>query len=238
MCRRIYIDRSFDSMAETFSFAKRDKVDDLGNRLPRYNGAPAEVYHIIIQDNERQGGESKPAFAIARWGFMPAWIDPRRHAPAIVRGDIMATHQMFREAYRSRRCLVPVSGFIEWSEGNQPHAVTLKDRSTFALAGIWEVWRHPVGIDIRTFAIATCEPNELIATIHNRMPVVLRPEHYERWLSAAPDPRDLMKPFDPVAMTMWPIARRISTRRNGGPEVLSRVDFSGKQARQRISKFR
>ncbi|WP_245293703.1 hypothetical protein [Rhizobium bangladeshense] len=68
MCRRIYIDKSFDELVENFSFAERCKVDDLGNRLPRYNGAPAQVYHIIIQDNERQGARLKPAFAIARWG--------------------------------------------------------------------------------------------------------------------------------------------------------------------------
>ncbi|KKZ87166.1 SOS response-associated peptidase [Rhizobium phaseoli] len=232
MCRRVYISQSFDELAESFSFAERDKVDDLGDRLPRYNGAPAEVYHIIIQDG------SSPAFAIARWGFMPTWMDPRRQAPAIVRVDTIATHHMFREAYRSRRCLVPVSGFIDWSESNQPHAVALKDRSTFALAGIWEVWRHPVGIDIRTFAIATCAPNGMISTIHNRMPVVLRPEDYERWLSADPDPRDLLQPFDAEAMTMWPIARRISNVRNGGPEVLSRVDVDGEQAPQRQSSGR
>ncbi|PDS99883.1 DUF159 family protein [Rhizobium sp. S9] len=226
MCRRIYIDKSFDQLAEGFSFAERDKVYDLGDRLPRYNGAPAEIYHIIIQDNARP--RPKPAFAIARWGFMPAWVDPRRQAPAIVRGDTIATHHMFREAYRSRRCLVPVSGFIDWSESNQPHAVALKDRSTFALADIWEIWRHPVGIDIRTFAVATCAPNEKIATIHNRMPVVLRPEDYERWMSADPGPLGLMKPFDAEAMTMWPIARRIGNARNVGPEVLSRVDVQRK----------
>ncbi|PDS29332.1 SOS response-associated peptidase [Rhizobium phaseoli] len=226
MCRRIYVSQSFQELAESFSFAEQGKVDDLGDRLPRYNGAPAEVYHIIIQDNARQGDRSRPAFAIARWGFMPTGMDPRRQAPAIVRGDTMATHHMFRDAYRSRRCLVPISGFIEWSESNQPHAVALKDRSTFALAGIWEVWRHPVGIDIRTFAVATCAPNDTIATIHNRMPVVLRPEDYERWLSADPDPHDLMKPLDAKAMTMWPVARRVGNARRAGPEILSRVDIN------------
>ncbi|WP_049730652.1 SOS response-associated peptidase [Rhizobium ecuadorense] len=232
MCRRVYISQSFDELAESFSFAERGKVDDLGKRLPRYNGGPAEVYHIIIQDNARRGDRSKPAFAVARWGFMPTWIDPRRQAPAIVRGDVMATHQMFREAYRSRRCLVPVNGFIEWNDSNQPHAVALKDRSTFALAGIWEIWRHPIGIDIRTFAVATCPPNDMIARIHNRMPVVLRRANYERWLSTDPDPRDLIRPFDSDAMTMWPIARRVSNFKNVGPEILNRVDLDTNPVRQ------
>lgn len=225
MCRRVYIGQSFNELAESFSFAQRDKVDGLGDRLPRYNGAPAEVYHIIIQDNARQG--SKPAFAVARWGFMPTWMDPRRHqAPAIVRSDMVAANPIFREAYRLRRCLVPVSGFIEWSESKQPYAVALKDRSAFALAGIWEVWQHPAGIDIRTFAVLTCAPNRKMAAIHNRMPVVLRPDHYGRWLSSTPDPSDLMKPFEADAMTLWPITRGVMSARKAGPDIINPVEVS------------
>ncbi|WP_245456738.1 SOS response-associated peptidase family protein [Rhizobium hidalgonense] len=89
-----------------------------------------------------------------------------------------------------------------------PYAIALKDRSIFDLAGIWEAWHHPVGVDLRSFAVVSCPPNEMIAPIQNRMPVILRPEDYERWLSPDPDPRDLMKPFVAKAMTMWPIARR------------------------------
>ncbi|ANL89010.1 SOS response-associated peptidase [Rhizobium phaseoli] len=244
MCRRIYINRSFKELAESFSFAERGNVDDLGGRLPRYNGAPTEVYHIITQYAERQRDRPKPAIAIARWGFIPSWMDrPRRQQPVHARSEDIASNELFQDAYRSRRCLIPVSGFFEWmdisrTDKKQPYAIAMKDRSMFALAGIWEIWRHPAGIDIRSFAVVTCPANEMMATIHDRMPVVLRPEDYRRWLSADPDPGDLMKPFDDDAMTMWPIARRVLTVRKVGPEVINPVDLSANQVRSRITKFR
>ncbi|ANM11340.1 MULTISPECIES: SOS response-associated peptidase [unclassified Rhizobium] len=238
MCRRIYINHSFKELAESFSFAERGNVDDLGGRLPRYNGAPTEVYHIITQDAERQRDRPKPSIAVACWGLVPSWMDrPHRQPPVHARREDIASNELFRDAYRSRRCLIPISGFFEWlditgSAKKQPYAIAMRDRSMFALAGIWEVWRHPVGIDIRSFAVVTCPANEMMATIHDRMPVVLRPEDYQRWLSADPDPRGLMRPFDDDAMTMWPITRRILTVRNVGPEVISPVDLSADQVPQ------
>ncbi|KKZ89365.1 SOS response-associated peptidase [Rhizobium phaseoli] len=236
MCRRIYVSQSFDELTQSFSFAECGKVYDLGERIPRYNGAPAEVYHIIIRDAERDGVRPKPTFAIARWGLIPSWMErPRHQLPALAPCEEIASNELFQDAYRSRRCLVPVSGFFEWQDGiykKQPYAVAMKDRLMFALAGIWEEWRHPAGIDIRSFAVVTCRSNEMISAVHNRMPVVLRPEDYERWLSPDPDPRGMMKPFDAKSMTMWPIARRVSTARKIGPEALRRVDLNTRRASQ------
>ncbi|WP_049735287.1 SOS response-associated peptidase [Rhizobium ecuadorense] len=236
MCRRIYIDQSFEAIAKNFSFAERGNVDDLGDRLPRYNGSPAEVYHVVIQDLERQQVRPKPALAIARWGLVPSWMSqPRRQPPVLARREETTSNELFHDAYRSRRCLIPVSGFFEWADGpdkRQPYAIAMKDRSMFALAGIWEVWHHPAGIDIRTFAVVTCPSNQMISAIHNRMPVVLRREDYERWLSPVRDPRDLMKPFAAVKLTMCPIARRVTTVRNAGPDILSRVDLNAAQVAQ------
>ncbi|PDT23898.1 SOS response-associated peptidase [Rhizobium hidalgonense] len=242
MCRRIYIDQSFVEIARKFDFAERGNVDDLGDRLPRYSGAPAEVYHIIIQDVERQRDRPKPAFAIARWGLFPSWMNqPRRQPPVYARREEIASNELFHDAYRSRRCLIPIGGFFEWADGSekkQPYAIAMRDRSMFALAGIWEVWHHPAGIDIRSFAVVTCPSNETISAIRNRMPVVLRPEDYKRWLLSDRDPRDLMKPFDSAALTMWPIARRAITVRNARPDILSRVDLNAKQVAQRQSSGR
>ncbi|WP_312882847.1 SOS response-associated peptidase family protein [Rhizobium etli] len=81
----------------------------------------------------------------------------------------------------------------------------MKDRSAFALAGIWEVWQHPAGIDIRTFAVLACAPNKMMSAIHNCMPVVLRSNDYGVWLSSEPYPSDLMKRFEADATTLWPI---------------------------------
>jgi putative SOS response-associated peptidase YedK len=104
-------------------------------------------------------------------------------------------------AYGKRRCIVPVDCFFEWhaikgARAKQPFAVAMKDRSPFGIAGLWENWRHPQsGEWIRTFTIITVPANELVAQIHDRMPLILPEAAYERWLSSEPDPNDLLVPF-------------------------------------------
>ncbi|WP_225881724.1 MULTISPECIES: SOS response-associated peptidase family protein [Rhizobium] len=97
MCRRVCINRSFEELAESFSFAKRGKRRRSGRPTPRYNGAPAEVYHVIIQDAERQRDRPKPAIAIARWGFISLWMDrPRRQPPVHARNEDIASDELSR----------------------------------------------------------------------------------------------------------------------------------------------
>ncbi|EHK52794.1 hypothetical protein MAXJ12_33479 [Mesorhizobium alhagi CCNWXJ12-2] len=99
-------------------------------------------------------------------------------------------------------------------------AIALKSGEPFALAAIWEMWREPkTGEDIKTFAVLTCEPNEMMATIHDRMPVVLHSSDYRRWLMD-PDPSDLMKPFPADLMTMWRIDRKVGNYKNDTPDIL------------------
>ena len=136
------------------------------------------------------------------WGLIPHWVKEvgggRR--PINAKSETISSLPSFRAAYAKRRCIIPVDNFFEWRKKTppkQPFAVGMKDGSPFGLAGIWENWRHPEpGEHIRTFCILTCPANDLIATIHDRMPVILPAEAYERWLSPIePDPRDLLAPF-------------------------------------------
>ena len=125
----------------------------------------------------------------------------------------------FRDAYRKRRCIVPVDGFFEWKaikgqKAKQPYAIAMKDGAPFGLAGIWENWKEPTsGEWLRTFAIITTDANELVADIHDRMPVILAPADYARWLGDEPDPRDLMQPFPADLMRMWSISTRVNRER-------------------------
>jgi len=108
-------------------------------------------------------------------------------------------------------------------KNKQPYAIAMTDDSPFALAGIYDVWRNvATGEKLTTFCIVTCEPNELMATIHDRMPVILDPSDYGRWLSLKPAPRDLMKPFPADKMTMWPIGRNVGSPKNNTPDLLDR----------------
>jgi hypothetical protein len=120
----------------------------------------------------------------------------------------------FAEAYRKRRCMMPIDGFFEWkavkgAKLRQPYAIAMKDGAPFGLAGLWENWRDPAsGEWLRTFCIVTTRANALVREIHSRMPAILAPADYERWLSDEDDPRDLLKPYPAEPMTMWPVSTR------------------------------
>jgi putative SOS response-associated peptidase YedK len=141
-----------------------------------------------------------------------------------------ATLPTFREAYRKRRCILPVDGFFEWKaikgqKAKQPYAIAMKDGSPFGIAGIWENWKQAAsGEWVRTFAILTTNANDLVADIHDRMPAILSPSGYTRWLSEEPDPRDLLRPFPSEAMRIWPISMRVNKPENDDASILQPVE--------------
>ncbi|WP_026619950.1 putative SOS response-associated peptidase YedK (plasmid) [Ensifer sp. WSM1721] len=230
MCGRIYIKSTLGELLRNFSFAQRERVEGLANQFPRYNGAPSLYYPIIIRDVVRDPDVFGPTFVSARWGLIPGWMKetrPGRPPPVNARCEGISSNGMFKKAYASRRCLIPIDGFFEWKDifgtgkNKQPYAIAMKSGEPFALAGVWESWRNPqTGEDIRTFCVITCPPNEMMATIHDRMPVILHREDYERWLSPEPDPYNLMKPFPADLMTMWPIHRKVGSPKNDTADIL------------------
>ena len=105
----------------------------------------------------------------------------------------------------------------------QPYAIAMRDDSPFGIAAIWENWRDPAGEWVRTFAVLTSAANAMVARIHDRMPAILRPEDYDRWLGLEPDPRDLLAPFPAEPMTMWPISKRVNSPQNDDESLLEEV---------------
>jgi putative SOS response-associated peptidase YedK len=130
---------------------------------------------------------------------------------------------------RLRRCVVPVDGFFEWramrgARGKQPYAIAMEDGSPFGLAGLWENWCNPnTGKWERTFAVITVPSNELVGQIHNRMPAILEPKSYGRWLGLEPDPYDLLITYPSEPMTMWPISTRVNKPENDDPSILDQA---------------
>jgi putative SOS response-associated peptidase YedK len=122
-----------------------------------------------------------------------------------------------------------VDGFYEWQaikQVKQPYAIAMKDRSPFGIAALWENWKDPSRSEwVRTFVILTTPSNELIASIHDRMPAILKPADYERWLGLEPDPRDLLAPFPSDLMTMWPISQRVNSPDNDDQQLLDAVSL-------------
>jgi putative SOS response-associated peptidase YedK len=142
------------------------------------------------------------------------------HKPINAKCETVRTLPTFRDAYRLRRCIVPVDGFFGWKaikgqKAKQPYAIAMKDGTPFGIGGLWENWKEPAsGEWIRTFSIITTDANDLAAEIHDRMPLILRPGDYARWLGDKPDPHDLMRRFPVEPILMWPISRRVNKPEN------------------------
>jgi putative SOS response-associated peptidase YedK len=193
---------------------------------PRYNGAPSQDFWVIRRHPETGLYHADRLI----WGLIPHWVKEADggRKPINAKCETASRLPSFRAAYAKRRCIVPVQNFFEWRKTEppkQPYAIAMKDGSPFGLAALWENWRRP-GTDeyVRTFCILTCPANGLIAGIHDRMPVILPPDAYERWMSPAePDPRDLLVPFPAEKMRMWPISARVNSPANDSASILEPV---------------
>jgi len=199
-----------------------------GNTPPRYNGSPGQE-HWVIRQHARTG---KRSLDRVWWGLIPFWIGEVSGGQRSInaRAETITTLPSFRSAYKRRRCLLPIDNFFEWraikgEKSKQPFAIAMKSGDPFALAAIWENWQRPGTEDwVRTFAVVTCPANELMAEIHDRMPVIVPPEAYERWLAnMEPDPRDLLVPFPSEPMKVWPISTRVNRPANDDAAILEPV---------------
>ena len=208
---------------KAFSRAERVYFDGLDAFAASYNVAPSAVMPIarLVQ--------GRPVLTPAKWGLVPAWAkDEKSGVKAInARAETCTSSPLFKSAYRAgRRCLVPANGFYEWKKqpsGKQPYFVTSADGSLLAFAGLWEQWRMPDGRTLITYTIITGEPNDVVRPLHNRMPVILRPEDYERWLSDS-DPRDLMQPVANEAVVAYPVSPRVGTPQNDDAALVEPID--------------
>jgi putative SOS response-associated peptidase YedK len=180
---------------------------------PRFNIAPASLVPVI-----RQSPEGERVAGLLRWGLVSHWAkDPAIGAKlANARGESVAEKPSFRDAFRRRRCLVPVSGFYEWkAEGKakQPFYIQARSRELLAVAGLWESWRDPSGDILRSFCLITTGANAVMDLIHERMPVLIPPEHFAAWLDPAIDGRALQHLVVPAAddlLEAWPVSPRVS----------------------------
>lgn len=205
MCGRFTLTKTPEQVAKAFN------LSEVPSFPPRYNIAPSQPVGVIIQDRD----SGKHEFRLMIWGLIPSWVkDPSTFANLInARSETITEKPSFRVAYKYRRCLIPADGFYEWQKtraAKQPFHFTLAGNSLFAFAGIWESWN-----DIETFTILTTTANTLLATIHERMPVILQPKDYERWLDPniqdARQLSDLLKPFPDEPMQATPVSTRVNS---------------------------
>jgi putative SOS response-associated peptidase YedK len=207
-------------------------TNPLPNYPARYNIAPTDQV-LTVRFNAKTQERTLDAL---RWGLVPHWAKDLKFGARCFNGraETLATTPAFRDAFKSRRCLIPASGFYEWKKtgaAKQPYAIVPNDEPLFAFAGLWENWRdRAAGEDaewVRTCAIVTGEPNELVAPIHDRMPVILPQEAWARWLGeeqAKPDElQELLAPFPAERMRAYPISSRVNSVKNDVPELIEAI---------------
>jgi putative SOS response-associated peptidase YedK len=193
---------------------------------PKYNIAPADVQPIVRLS--RDTGERE--LAMMRWGLVPYWAKDVKVGFSSInaRAETLTTSAVFREPFQRRRCLVPADWFYEWmkldAKTKQPYAIALKDGALFAFAGLWESWKDKAtGQRLETFSIVTTDPNELMEPLHNRMPVILAPKDYERWLAPVDPahlPVDLLRPLPSGLMTAWRVGKAVGNVKNDDPSLV------------------
>ncbi len=221
MCGRLSVAFTPSELARAFADVDdEDALDALD--LPRYNVAPTQLVPAVVASGDG------PRWAVLEWWLTPRWARERTHRFATfnARAEDVAHKPAFKASFRDRRCLVVGSSFFEWKRAGkekQPYAVRLADRSPLALAGVWDRWvDRATGEVVESCAVVTTEPNALMAEIHDRMPVVVGPAEREVWLyGTADEARHVMRPYDPAAMTAWPVDALVGNARNDGPECVA-----------------
>ncbi len=196
---------------------------------PRYNVAPTQPILALPND-----GTNKADFFL--WGLIPSWAkDPTIGSRLInARAETLAEKPAFRSAYKYHRCLIFADGFFEWqtrpgAKGKTPYFIRMKNGRPFAFAGLWERWLAPEGSEVRTATIITTGPNELMVPIHNRMPVILPPHAYARWLDPSPLPpsglQSLLVPYPAAEMEAYPVSPLVNSPDNDRPECIIAVEI-------------
>jgi putative SOS response-associated peptidase YedK len=219
MCGRFAQQRPAAELADRF--AAEMLVDDPG---PRFNVAPTVDALVVVQRDDRR------AVTAYRWGLVPHWATSLSAGTRAfnARAETVATSPMFRDAFRRRRCLVPVDAFYEWRRDGKlrrPFAIRRTDHDVLALAGLWTGWRDPETDQVtRTFTIVTTAANDAIAELHDRMPVILPEDEWATWLQPAEaDPallRALLEPREDLPLELFEVSRKVNDVRNEGPELL------------------
>jgi putative SOS response-associated peptidase YedK len=195
--------------------------DKLGDYRPRWNATPTSDLPVVISTH----GER--TLTAMRWGLIPSWARGAKISRSTfnARAESLATTPAFRDAWQAgRRCLVVADGYYEWRKPDkQPFAVALGNRGLMTFAGLWDSWRTPDAGTVRSFAIITTRPNALVATIHDRMPVILSSDDWPAWLGEVSatenELKSVLKPYPAERMTLWPVDKRVGNVRNDTPDL-------------------
>ncbi len=220
MCGRFVQSASVDDYARYFG-ADTIKTEHLE---ANYNVAPTDrVYAVAEHDRERIVG----SFG---WGLVPHWSKDRRQAARFInaRAETLVDKPAFRDAFRTRRCLIPADGFYEWTRQGDlkiPHLIFVGTHAPMALAGVWASWKDPATEEwLRTCSIITTQPNEFMRAIHDRMPAILPETVWDAWLDRdnadVEQLRSFLSPPPDTLLETYEVSTEVNSVRNNGPQLV------------------
>jgi putative SOS response-associated peptidase YedK len=208
MCSRFTLNTPADVLAKIFDLKEAPKYE------PRYNIAPSQSVAVI----RHIGNHNKLDFL--KWCLLPSWFEDVAHAPINACSEAVHEKPTFQHAIKYNRCIIPASGFYEWlpqGDHKQPYYVRLNNSSVMGFAGIWESRKAEDGTELETCYILTTAANEIVKPIHDRMPVVLRPEGYSLWLNRkfydTSELQKLYEPFPPDQMIAYTVPELVNNPR-------------------------
>jgi putative SOS response-associated peptidase YedK len=219
MCGRYALDATAEDLIEGFKLLRK-----LEWTKPRYNIAPTQQVLGLRFDEEATPREP----VRLKWGLIPSWAKDAKIGNSLInaRGDTVATKPSFRAAFKKRRCLIPATGFYEWlridPKNKQPFLIAPADGRLMAFAGLWEYWDKG-DEPIESCTIITTDANEPMTAVHDRMPVILDPDDYDRWLDPASDPaalQELLRPAPDDFLTFTKVSTVVNNARNERPECV------------------
>ena len=216
MCGRYTLTSAVEALRQLFDFAGA-----LPNLEPRYNIAPTQKAPVV-----RLAAEGGREMRMLNWGLVPYWAEDMSLQSHMInaRGETVHEKPAFRQAFRQRRCLVPVDGFFEWptvgTKSKQPFLFRRLDRAPFAFAGLWERWVPPQGEVVESFTIVNVAANAMMAPFHDRIPVILDPFDYAAWLDPKIDARALVRAPASEAFGYVRVSSYVNSVRNDDPGCL------------------
>lgn len=221
MCARYTLRRG--QLARAVFEALRTEAFEEFSERPRFNLAPRQRLPIV-----RTNSQGQRVLDVFQWGLIPRWAKALpKVRPVNIRAETLSGSGVFREPFSRRRCLVPADGFYEWKGSRPPREpwfLRMKDDSLFAFGGLWERWHGSGENDpAETFTIITTAPNAVVSAIHDRMPLIVHPREYARWLDPdvnAESAADLLLPYPPEGMEAFAVSLRVNAASNDGPELI------------------
>lgn len=217
MCGRYTLHTASETLRKHFQVANPVEL------APRFNIAPSQSVLAV-----RMGATDRE-FALLRWGLVPFWAKDKKigYRTINARAETVASKPAFRAAFRQRRCLIPADGFYEWkpqSRGKQPYYISLQQNNLFAFAGLWERWTSDTGDILESCTIIVTTANDLVGSIHARMPVILNPADYATWLSpsetSAVQLTALLKPYPAELMTAYSVGHGVNNPKHEDPSCI------------------